>query len=123
MALSKGQRLQIFFDRLRTLKPASTADAARRKIDDTLVAVEDEFSDVPASHPPPATDDGRMYPALPDRTRNLGDILAMDHRRHVTYLGRNGAILIISRSDGKVLAQVAGADGVTSRLEEIERDQ
>ena len=122
MALSKGQRLQIFFDRLQTLKPASNADEARRNIDDTLVAVEDELSGVPASDPPPAADDGRMYPALPDRIRRVGEVVAMDHRRHVTYLGRNGAILIISRADGKVLAQVAGADGVSLRLEEIERD-
>ena len=119
-SLTKRERLAIVFERLRTGPRASSADEARVLLDSTLVAVEDEFSGIPATVPPPAGVGERMYPALPDRTHPLtgrADVIVMEHRHQSTYLRDNGAILIVESRDGKVLLDLPGIDGRRVDLE------
>lgn len=59
--LPKSVRLEEFLDRLRYRAPVTSGEAAKRLIDGTLNAVEDELTDIPFD-PVHWQTDGRMYP-------------------------------------------------------------
>lgn len=86
---------------------------AKRRIDETLNAVEDELSGVPFS-PASWRTDGRMYPVMED---NAGDVegypevTAYRSFKHETLIRENGAFEIRVRRSREVLIAKPGADG------------
>jgi len=68
--IPKLVRLQELVARLRELAPATSADEAKRLIDDTLNAVEDELTEIPFD-PASWRTDGRMYPVQDDNASEV----------------------------------------------------
>ena len=113
MDRSRSERIQEFFRRLRVLPRATSLDGARRQIEVTLHAVEDELTPIPRD---PATrgSDGRMYPPEDDAIRVVPgrpDLLRFRSRSHNTYLRMNGAMEIREVLGDRVVFEKAGADG------------
>jgi hypothetical protein len=112
---SKAERLSELFRRLRIAPTCRDWIEARRQLEDTMNAVEDEFSGIPfnpdAANVPP---DGRMYPPHDKYLRDSGSPLVhlFGHVRHRTAFGVNGAMKI-TLSDGTVALDKPGADGRT----------
>lgn len=109
----KRERLAEFFRRLSALRRASSMDEARKQLNNTLTAVEDEMTGLPNS-PDTLGSDGRMYPPLDDNLRKVpghADVIRLRSRQHNTYIRANGAIEIQAVSDKQVAFEKAGADG------------
>jgi hypothetical protein len=120
VAASRAERLAIFFERLANAPAATTAEEAKTLMDRLLNTVEDELSGV-AFDPSTRGADGRLYPAQEDARFAVAgreDLTGYAHRRHDTYIGRAGAILIRSRVDGTVLVNKPGGDGVFVELDD-----
>ena len=113
--LSKAERLMIFRERLLAAPPVRTLKNARALLDATLNKVEDEFSGVPYNLQ--ASDyDGRMYPPLDDNRKVISVKPKVDRFRsagHDTFMGGNGAIKIVLRSDESTFLDKSGKDGRT----------
>ncbi len=112
-SVAKAVRLQAFLRRLAELPPAVDHDDARRKIDETLNAIEDEMSGVPYD-PDHWRTDGRMYPALDDSAADVeghSDVTAYRHRRPETFIAAHGAFEIRDVRTGAVLVAKPGANG------------
>jgi hypothetical protein len=111
--IPKPVRLQVFLDELRKAALASNAGAAKKLIDDTLNAVEDDLTDIPYN-PGQWRTDGRMYPVQED---NAGDveghpgITSYRSRKHETLIRENGAFEIRDANTGEVLISKPGSDG------------
>ena len=62
--MTKQQRLDEYYNRLRRQSLSTTAGGALDRLEQTLMEVEDELSGVSRSDPPPPPrmPDGRMYP-------------------------------------------------------------
>jgi hypothetical protein len=77
--------------------------------------VEDELTDIPfnpdAAYAPP---DGRMYPPheIYERASGHIDVRFFLHKRHRTWIGKNGALKFAS-AEGSVDLDLPGADGQT----------
>lgn len=112
MAVGKEQRLREFIRRLRIAPPAASFDEARRLLEQTLNAVEDEMSGV-SFDPAKWQSDGRMYPPQDDSERSVPgypSVRRYRSRRHNTFIGTNGAVEIRTVDD-EILLKKAGADG------------
>lgn len=112
--MTKAQRLAEVISRLRQLPSARSGVEARRQLEDTLNAVEDEFSGVP-SNPSNWRTDGRLYPPQDD---NAADVPGYPHLTsfrsvaHETLISDNGAMLIReAKQTSNVLLERSGADG------------
>lgn len=111
--IPKRVRFQEFVRRLSLLPAAASDDEARRQLDDTLNAVEDELSGVPFD-PDHWRTDGRMYPAQDDSAADVPgypNVTSYRHRRHETFIAENGAFEIRSVDTGDVVIAKLGADG------------
>ena len=109
---SKKQRFQEFLRRLTRSPSASTLDEARKLLDDTLNAVEDEMSGVP-HNPAAGLTDGRMYPVQDDNIRDVPgqpDIKRLRSKDHNIYVGKNGAIRIVQISTNEIALDKPGQD-------------
>lgn len=92
---------------------ASDFGSARRLIETTLNAVENEMTDRPFD-PTAWESDGRMYPAQDDQVRSVPgrpDLRRLASIGHDTYIRDNGAIEIRERRTRKVLIRKSGTDG------------
>jgi hypothetical protein len=86
---------------------------ARKQLNDTLTAVEEEMTRLPNS-PETLGSDGRMYPPQDDNLRKVvgrADVIRLRSREHNTYVRANGAIEIQAIVDKRVVFEKAGADG------------
>jgi RHS repeat-associated protein len=93
-------RLQKFYDRLGSRQKGKTAEESLEQLRKTLDDVEDDFSGVPKSDPPPppAMPDGRMYPPLDDfTTRHADGSITARTRGHNIHIDPNGRITITNR--------------------------
>src|SRR5258708_6766190 len=101
--------------RLRNAAPFQDGLHARFALEEIMRAVEDEHSDCPenplaAASPDPT--DGRMYPPDDSFEKPSGsvDVRLFRHKRHSTYIGKNGALRIV-RASGSVEIDLCGIDG------------
>lgn len=109
--MEKGERLAIFYERLREHPPVADEVEAREILAKLLEQVEDEFSGVlrePES-------DARMYPPWDDNRTVISKSPRIVHfrsRGHRTYFRGDGAILIIDMKTKVEVFQKLGKDGV-----------
>lgn len=113
MVLPRAERFGLFVARLSAGAANANREAAKRFIDDTLNAVEDEHSGVPYN---PATwrTDGRFYPVQDDNAEALEshpDVFVYTSRKHETFIRENGAFEIREHKTGLVVVALPGADG------------
>src|ERR1019366_2419672 len=95
--MTRRQRLVEYYNRLRGQPPAKTAEEALERLRGTLTEVEDAYSGIPRSDPPPPAgqSDGRLYPPLDDNvTRLLDGRITARTRGHNIEIGANGSITI-----------------------------
>ena len=114
--MTKDERLRIFMDRLHAAPAVNSRELAYVQLSDILTAVEDEFSGI-AANPALWMTDGRLYPPLPDYTRevrNMPGVFRYRHRFHVTFIGPNGCVEIQTLSEQTIFSK-AGADGMHLR--------
>jgi hypothetical protein len=109
--MTRRQRLVEYYNRLRALPPANSAIEALERVRDTLTEVEDAYSGIPRSDPPPPMDqsDGRMDPPLDDNITRLpnGGITARTLRQDVR-IGPDGSIMIIIRATRRIEFEQTG---------------
>lgn len=111
--IPKPERLRVFVERLRELPPATSGEEAKRLIDDTLNAVEDELTDIPYD-PSSWRTDGRMYPVQDDNASDVDghpDVTSYRSRKHETLIRTNGAFEIRDAKTKEVLVAKPGSDG------------
>jgi hypothetical protein len=111
--IPKPVRLEEFRRRLLDLPLAATGDEAKRVIDDTLNAVEDELTDIPFN-PLNWRTDGRMYPVQEDNANDLeghADVTSYRSRKHETLIRKNGAFEIRDVRTQEVFVSKPGSDG------------
>lgn len=113
MAADKEYRLKMIEARLSDAAPFAGGAQARRRLEQIMKEVEDEFSGIPenpnaATSPP----DGRMYPPNDnfEVMSNIPSVRVFRQLRHRTSFGDNGA-LRITKSDGSLMVDLAGEDG------------
>ena len=112
---TKAERLAIFRERLLVAPPARNLKDARALLEKVLIAVEDEFSGVPFNLAN-SSSDGRMYPPLDDNRKVFSTAPRVERFKsagHLVFLGGNGAVKIVLRSDETVFLDKPGNDGRT----------
>lgn len=104
------ERLNVLFQRLKRLPKATTAGEALKQVNDTLIAVEDEFSGIAAKVRPALRADGQMYPPQQDHIEpdGHGGLLA-NIRRHQILCGVNGSIAIRHQATNQIVFRKDGA--------------
>jgi hypothetical protein len=109
--LSREERLTKYFHRLGAQRASSTAEEALERVIRTLDEVEDAYSGVSKSEPPPpiGQSDGRMYPPRGDRVILLhcGGIRAQT-KGHDIAIGADGGIAITNRATEQIEFQQSG---------------
>ena len=111
--IPKPVRMQEFLARLRKLPLATSGDEAKRFIDDTLNALEDEFTDIPFD-PSNWRTDGRMYPVQDDNASDVDGhpkVTSYRSRKHETLIRNNGAFEIRDARTKEVAVAKPGSDG------------
>jgi hypothetical protein len=112
-----AERLQIFYGKLAASPPAASSEEALAQINETLNAVEDEFSGLPYD-PPSWRIHPRMYGPQPDSEREVPgwpNVRRLRLRKHSAFIGLNGSIEIRfdkpSPRAGQVEFSKEGSDG------------
>lgn len=111
--LPMGERLAEVFRRMAALPAFHSRDEARAAYDRTLIAVENELSGAPYN-PERWLTDGRMYPVQDDNAEELEEhpgVWSYMSKRHVTFIGANGAMEVRHVIKDEVVFEKLGADG------------
>lgn len=112
-AWPRPKRFAELLRRLWALPPAGDDREARRLIETTLNAVEDEFSGVPFD-PQAWRTDGRMYPFQDDGAADVPEypnVTSYRSRKHETFIASNGAFEIRNVDTGAIEIAKPGTDG------------
>ncbi len=111
------ERLQIFYGRLAAAPVVSTAEEALIQINETLDAVEDEFSGLPYD-PGSWKTNRRLYgpdPAFEREIQGWPNVRKFRQTEHSTFIGANGSFEIQwdrpSPRAGEVVFSKKGSDG------------
>ncbi|WP_371793051.1 hypothetical protein OG285_32495 [Streptomyces sp. NBC_01471] len=108
--LSLGERLQLVYQRLTAVPPATGPQEALTQLAETLTSVEDEHSGIPEDPNPGLAFDGRMYPPRADYTTEEADgTLVAVTKGNVIHAKPDGALIITSRRTGETVYQRPGA--------------
>jgi hypothetical protein len=116
---SKAQRLQLLFTQLAAAPPAANHDEAYALIANTLNAIEDACSGVPAN-PANWRTDGRLYPPQADMGRShltLPGVTVYRNVGHRTLIGTNGALAIQDTLNDSIIFEKPGKDGLRLEIE------
>ncbi|MFE6225467.1 hypothetical protein [Streptomyces sp. NPDC057854] len=107
--LSLAERLNIVYQRLNALPPATGARDALRQLSETLESVEDDYSGVPKNPNPGLAFDGRMYPPRADyiTEEDDGRLIAVT-RGNVIYAEPDGTLRITNKRTGEEVYRRAG---------------
>jgi hypothetical protein len=103
--MTRAERLAEFYQRLHQRPPAKSAQEALERVRITLTEVEDDYSGIPQSIPPPVPDqsDGRMYPPMSDYvTINIDGSILAQTRQHDIVIGGDGSITIKNRANDRI---------------------
>ena len=97
------QRLEIFYERLRSAPAATNAEEAFRLICRTLEDVENEFCSESPTSPPPRSFDGRMYLPQSDSIEFNKDgswwIETRQHRIHIEPDGNFRIFRVVDKEE------------------------
>lgn len=111
--MTKGERVAELMRRLEASPPADGAEAALRLVTSALDAIEDQHSGAPNDPTSPMADE-RIWPPIAKyhfEIQGRPDLDGYRQRGHETVIGANGAILIRTRRDGRVILDKPGRDG------------
>jgi hypothetical protein len=109
----KEERLAEFFRRLERATSASSFEEGYAQLCTILNEVEDELTGLP-NDPQRWRTLGRLFPPQRDRMSTIEgtEVKRFDSRRHVTFVGPNGAIEVrLSNNPGAVVFSKSGSDG------------
>ncbi|GEP93730.1 RHS repeat-associated core domain-containing protein [Chitinophaga terrae (ex Kim and Jung 2007)] len=115
IVLSKGQRLGLFIERLKTAPGATNQEEAIKLINTTLDKVEDAYSGVKKAKGIPNRDDGRMYGILDTKyvtTQEDGTLIANTKGNRIV-LSQDGGFKIQSKDGSKTFIDKPGASSST----------
>jgi hypothetical protein len=87
------------------MPPATTAEEALARVRDVLNEVENIYSGIPRTDPPPpiGQTDGRLYPPLDDNVKRLADGgIKAQTKGHSIVIGPNGSITIMNGVTGQI---------------------
>jgi hypothetical protein len=111
--MTKGERIMELVRRLEASAAAAGAEAALHLVTTVLEQIEDEHSGVPNDPSSPMADE-RIWPPIARYHFAIDgrpDLDGYRQRGHETILGSNGAILIRTRRDVRIILDKAGQDG------------
>jgi len=111
--MTKGERVAKLVRRLEACPAAGSAEDALRLVTTVLEEIEDRYSGVPNDPSSPMADERIWPPIARDHFAIEGrpDLDGYRQRGRETILGANGAILIRTRRDARVILDKAGQDG------------
>lgn len=111
--MTKGERIMELVRRLEASPAPANAEGALRLVTSVLEEIEDQYSGVPNDPSSPMADE-RIWPPIARyhfAIEGRPDLDGYRQRGHETILGANGAILIRTRRDVRVILDKAGQDG------------
>jgi hypothetical protein len=111
--MMKGERVAELVRQLEHSPPAGNAEDPLHLVTTTLDDIEDRFSGVPNDPSSPRADD-RIWPPIAKYSfaiEGRDDLDGYRQKGHETIIGSNGAILIRSRRDVRIILDKAGLDG------------
>lgn len=109
----KGERIAELVRRLEASPAAGNADGALRLVTMVLEEIEDQHSGIPNDPSSPMADE-RIWPPIAKyhfAIDSKPDLDGYRQRGHETIIRANGAILIRTRKDARVILDKAGQDG------------
>lgn len=111
--MTKGERIAELMWRLEAAPAAGTAEEALQLVTRLLEEIEDQHSGVPNDPSSPMANE-RIWPPIARyhfAIEGRADLDGYRQRGHETILGANGAILIRTRRDARVMLDKAGQNG------------
>jgi hypothetical protein len=111
--MTKGERIAELVRRLEAAEPVGSADDALCLVTSVLEAIEDHHSGVPNDPASPFADE-RIWPPIAKYAfalKGRDDLDGYRQRGHETIIGANGAILIRTRIETRVIPDKPGRDG------------
>ena len=111
--MTKGERVAELVRRLEASPPSDHAEEALCLVTRVLDDIEDQHSGVPNDPTSPMADE-RIWPPIARYHFEISgrpDLDGYRQKGHETIIGANGAILIRTRRDVKVILEKPGRDG------------
>jgi hypothetical protein len=111
--MTKRERIAELVRQLEAARPAASADEALHLVTSTLEAIEDQHSGVPNDPSSPFADE-RIWPPIARyhfAIEGRDDLDGYRQKGHETLIGANGAILIRTRIEIRIILDKPGRDG------------
>jgi hypothetical protein len=113
--MTKAERIGRIFLTIEEAARCSSRDEAMRLIAKSVNGTEDECTDIPFN-PALWREDGRIYPPQEDMRIEIDgcpEVCRYNNIKHITWVARNGAIMITERRTGRCVLEKPGTDGQT----------